>query len=194
MNRVAWLLVALGVTVGIYFLSRTKRGSVIVEEIADTTGEAVNKLAEFLDDEEGLRLDAYLDNATPPRWTIGRGHLILPSDKVRGQKLHPYGAITRITLAEADEFFARDTREATNAVDDAIDKLSTTNQRTAMISLAFNIGASAFRNSTLVKKFNAGDYIGAANEFSRWIYSGDKSKPNPVLVRRRERERQLFLS
>lgn len=38
----------------------------------------------------------------------------------------------------------------------------------AYVSLAYNIGDSAFCGSTLVKKLNAGDYAGACAEISRW--------------------------
>lgn len=59
----------------------------------------------------------------------------------------------------------------------------------AYISLAYNIGSSAFCSSTLVRKLNARDYAGACAEISRWVYvSGRKVQG---LVSRRERERKL---
>lgn len=144
----------------------------------------MDKLKDFLVGEEGLRLTAYPD--TGGAWTIGYGHLI-----VAGDGLYPYATKKTITQAEADAFFKKDTAEATHAVDNAVKALTTSNQYTALRSLAFNIGSTAFRNSTLVVKLNNGDKLGAANEFSRWIY--DNGVVNPVLVQRRERERQLFL-
>lgn len=194
MTRVHWLLIGLAGAIVLFALSRTRKGSVIIEEIADETGEAVSKLKAFLAGEEGERLTVYQDNATPPRWTVGVGHLIRETDKVRGQKLHPFGPITAITPEESDAFFAADTAEATEAVDGGVSRLATTNERTAMVSLAFNIGRTAFRNSTLLKLFNQGDKAGAADQFLRWVYSGDKTRPNPGLVSRRNRERELFLS
>lgn len=191
MKRLHWLLVGLGVAAVLFALSRTQRGAIIASEIV---GGTVNKLKAFIAGEEGERLNVYLDNATPPKWTVGVGHLVRETDKVRGQKLHPFGPITVITPEESEAFFAEDIRDAAEAVDGGVQRLATSNQRTAMISLAYNIGRTAFRNSTLLKKFNAGDVQGAANEFSRWIYSGDKTKPNAGLVARRERERQLFLT
>jgi len=49
----------------------------------------------------------------------------------------------------------------------------------ALVSLAYNIGPTAFCGSTLVKKLNAGDYQGACSEILRWRhYQGkDCSKP-----------------
>lgn len=52
----------------------------------------------------------------------------------------------------------------------------------AYVDLAYNIGPSAFCNSTLVKKLNVGDYAGACAEISRWV-------KQPQLKARRARER-----
>lgn len=194
MTRVHWLLIGLAGAIVLFALSRTRKGQVIIEEIADDTGEVVSKLKAFIAGEEGERLTVYLDNASPPKWTVGVGHLVLASDTVRGQKIHPFGPITVITPEESEMFFARDVAEASEAVDGGVKRLANSNERTAMISLAYNIGATAFRNSTLLKLFNAGDKQGAADQFHRWVYSGDKTKPNPGLVARRQRERELFLS
>ena len=64
------------------------------------------------------------------------------------------------------------------------------NQFDAMVSLAYNIGLGAFKNSTLLRQLNRGNFVGASQEFLRW----DKSngKPLPGLTRRREREKMLF--
>jgi lysozyme len=61
----------------------------------------------------------------------------------------------------------------------------------AYSSFAFNVGVNAFCKSTLVKKLNAGDYTGACNELSKWVYSGGKKYNG--LVKRREQERRLCL-
>lgn len=65
----------------------------------------------------------------------------------------------------------------------------TSSERSAYTSLTYNIGAGAFCRSTLVRKLNAGDYVGACAEISRW----DKAKGFrlPGLVRRRAAERAL---
>jgi lysozyme len=56
----------------------------------------------------------------------------------------------------------------------------------AYIDLSYNIGSSAFCNSTLVKKLNDGDYDGACDEILRW--NKFKGKPLPGLTRRRQSE------
>jgi lysozyme len=56
----------------------------------------------------------------------------------------------------------------------------------AYISLAYNIGPTAFCGSTLVKKLNAQDYSGACAEILRW----DRFKGQPLrgLTVRRQQE------
>lgn len=56
----------------------------------------------------------------------------------------------------------------------------------AYISLSYNIGSNAFCGSTLVRKLNAGDYVGACEQILRW----DKFKGQPLrgLIIRREAE------
>jgi lysozyme len=61
----------------------------------------------------------------------------------------------------------------------------------ALTSLAFNIGAGAFERSTLLRKLNAGDEAGAADEFLKWVFAGKVRSPG--LERRRAAERLLFL-
>ena len=76
-------------------------------------------------------------------------------------------------------------------------------QYAAILSLAYNVGVGAhdgvkgdLADSTLLAKFNAGDIAGAAGEFPRWCKAriGGELKTLPGLVRRRQRERALFLS
>jgi lysozyme len=63
-------------------------------------------------------------------------------------------------------------------------------QYSALASLAYNIGPTAFKNSTLVKKLNSGDMEGAAQEFAKWNKAG--GKPVEGLTRRRTAEQALF--
>jgi len=61
----------------------------------------------------------------------------------------------------------------------------------AMVDFTFNVGCGAFRKSTLLKKVNTGDMIGASNEFMKWTYVGKVQVRG--LIRRRTEERNLFL-
>jgi len=63
------------------------------------------------------------------------------------------------------------------------------NEYDSFVSLAYNIGPTAFCSSTLVRLLNAGDYAGACLQILRW----DKFKGKPLrgLTIRREKEYQL---
>lgn len=61
----------------------------------------------------------------------------------------------------------------------------------AYISLSYNIGSNAFCKSTLVRKLNAGDYVGACNQILRWDqFNG---KPLAGLTKRRQEEHKKCL-
>jgi lysozyme len=63
------------------------------------------------------------------------------------------------------------------------------NQKAAFLSFAFNVGNGAFCKSTLARKANAGDLMGACAELSRWVMAGGRELPG--LVKRRAAERHL---
>lgn len=65
------------------------------------------------------------------------------------------------------------------------------NQYGALVSFTYNLGAANLGKSTLLKKLNAGDYAGGANEFGKWNKAGGKVMAG--LTRRREAEKALFL-
>lgn len=66
------------------------------------------------------------------------------------------------------------------------------NQFDALVSFCYNLGMGNFKSSTLLKKINLGDFKGASEEFLKW----DKvnGKPLAGLTRRRQEEKELFLS
>ena len=131
---------------------------------------------------EGCYLQAYLCPANV--WTIGIGTTIYPNGvKVKkGDKC---------TLEQAHEYLAHDMIEFEKTVNDSVKVPLSQNQFDALVSLTYNIGQAAFGNSTLLKKLNAKDYQGAADQFLRWNKGGGKVLKG--LVRRREAERALFL-
>lgn len=132
--------------------------------------------------DEGLRLDAYRDVAGV--WTIGYGH----TPAYPGQ---------RITEAEAVELLRDDLAHAEAAVQAATHDVPTTDgQFSAMVSLAFNIGTGAFRQSTVLRKHRDRDYVGAAAAFLFWdkAHVGGRLVIMPGLERRRREERALYLS
>lgn len=68
----------------------------------------------------------------------------------------------------------------------------TQNEYDAYTSLAYNIGPTAFCNSTLVKELNVGNYVGACHEILHW----DKFKGKPLrgLTKRRQAEYQQCIT
>jgi len=126
---------------------------------------------------EGCRLVAYKCPAGV--WTIGWGSI--------GAGIHEG---VRWTQAQADERLARDVEAFQRQVAALIKGKATAAQLGAMTSLAYNIGITAFRNSTLLRLFNAGDIDGAAKQFGAWIRAGGKVLQG--LANRRADERRTF--
>jgi lysozyme len=171
-------LIALAIAGALYLFSKTKTGAAVTEAVTV-------RLARLILAEEGRRLTVYQD--TGGVWTIGDGHKVVPGDGI-----YPYGPKRSITASEADTLRNRDMGKALDTVTNFVRVPVATNMLLAMASLAYNIGSSAFGNSTLVKKLNAGTdpKIAAAAEFPRWVY--DNGKVDAILVKRRTRELNLF--
>lgn len=93
------------------------------------------------------------------------------------------------TEDQCNELLSGDLVAHSQGVQDCITEPLSDSELAADVSLAFNIGVSAFCNSTLARKQNAGDHAGACAEFSRWDKAGGKALPG--LTRRRAAERRL---
>ncbi|MFT0890926.1 lysozyme [Pseudochelatococcus sp. G4_1912] len=128
---------------------------------------------------EGLRLTAYRDAGGV--LTIGYGHT--GADVKAGQS---------ITQMQADALLQRDLIRFEQAVEKAITVPLTDNQFGALVSFAFNIGETAFVQSTLVKKLNSGDYNAVPSQLARWVSAGGKQLQG--LVNRRAAEAGLWVS
>lgn len=131
---------------------------------------------------EGLRLKAYQDVVGV--WTIGYGHT----------KTAKPGMV--ITEKEAEKLLRDDLAWAERAVFNGVKVAITQPMFDAMVSLCFNIGAGAFGRSTLLRKLNAGDYEGAAQQFRVWVKGTDPKTGKKItirgLVNRRADEEALF--
>ena len=124
---------------------------------------------------EGCKLTAYRDAVGVP--TIGYGH-------IKGVKMGQ-----KITQAQADQFLRDDLQWAENDVDTIAPKPLTENQRGALVSFTFNLGAGNLRK--LLKNGLAGvlERIGLFNK----ARVNGVLKPLKGLTRRREAERALFV-
>lgn len=149
------------------------------------TSEAGRK---FIQGFESCSLTAFHGKADRPNvWTIGWG-------RIHGVK---QGDVC--TQAQADAWFDEDLASFEKAVNDLVLVPLTQGQFNALVSFAYNVGsdidadtvAEGLGDSTLLKKLNAGDYAGAADEFLKW------NKANGIavngLTRRRKGEREMFL-
>lgn len=133
-----------------------------------------------------IQLEGY--SATPYRdaagWSIGFGHFIKPGE-----------SFTSITRDQALQLLAEDVHQAANVVNTLVRVPLTQAQFDALVCFVYNIGAGAFRRSTLLRELNAGNYAAVPSEMRRWRYetkpSGQKVE-NAALVARRETEAAMF--
>ena len=132
---------------------------------------------------EGLFLTAY--QCPAGIWTIGYGHTGLK---------HNDGTVKKgrkITSEQAEMLLGFDLNTKYGP---AVQKMLTVpvqqHEMDALVSFHFNTGSLG--KSTLLKKLNAGDRSGAAEEFLRWTRAAGKVLPG--LLRRRRAERHMFLT
>ncbi|MCY1340603.1 Lysozyme RrrD [compost metagenome] len=133
----------------------------------------------LIQDFEGLRLTAYRDSVGV--LTIGYGHT--GADVTSG---------LTIDRAEAERLLRDDLHDAEKAIGTLVRVPLSQGQFDALASFVFNLGSGNLQCSTLLRKLNAKDYAGAADEFPRWNKAGGKVLAG--LTRRRAAERALFLS
>jgi lysozyme len=127
---------------------------------------------------ERLRLTAYLPTKDDV-WTIGWGHT----------KTARKGMV--ITEKQAQKLLRQDLAWVRTTISTLVRVPLSQSQYDALASFIFNIGRTKFAKSTLLRKLNSGDYLGAANEFPRW--NKQKGKVLRGLTRRRKEERASFL-
>ncbi|MBF0783890.1 lysozyme [Muribacter muris] len=131
---------------------------------------------------EGCRRDPYQCPADV--LTVGIGSTAAGGEAIDPNRLYTYQEI-------ADRW-AKDLRAAEQCVNRyANGKRLPQGVFDALTSITFNVGCGAMRKSTMFRKANAGDYLGACNELPKWIYAGGKKLRG--LEIRREKEKHLCL-
>ena len=133
---------------------------------------------------EGFRAKAYKCPAGV--WTIGYG-----TTSRAGVGLEVVEGM-EITEAEAEYYLHKGLEKFAVEITGAITKPINENEFGAFVSLAYNIGSGAFKRSSALRYFNAGDKQKAANAMLLWNKAGGTVLKG--LVRRREAERKLFLT
>jgi lysozyme len=114
--------------------------------------------------------------------TIGWGHT-----NHHGRK---FDAASRWTAEECHAAFLEDMGGFEQAVRRLVTVPLMPWQFDALVSFTYNCGEGNLAKSTLLKKVNAGDFAGAAQEFKKWNKGGGKVLPG--LTRRRASESLLF--
>jgi lysozyme len=132
---------------------------------------------------EGLKLLPYLCSAKVP--TIGYGTTFYED----GRKVSLQDP--QITEARAEQLLATHLGAFAAKVEKMVSVPMTDNQFAALCSFAYNCGPANLASSTLLKKMNAQDYAGAAQEFEKWNKAGGKALTG--LTRRRQAEKALFM-
>ena len=138
----------------------------------------IDKLIELVSNFEGFSKKMYKDAAGYA--TIGFGH-----------KMKEGEALDRvISKDEALSLLKDDLVTAMDAVELFVVVPLTDPQFNALTSFVYNVGVSAFKKSTLLRKLNDGDYASVPKELIRWIHADGKILKG--LVNRREAEGKLF--
>lgn len=124
---------------------------------------------------------AYLDPVMIP--TIGWGTIQYPD----GKKVQMGDIRTR---KQCEAYLMHEIEQKAAGVANSVKVPLTQSMFDALTSFTYNVGLQAFRDSTVLRLLNAGDYSGAAAQFPRWVKGGGKTLPG--LVRRRDSEQALF--
>ena len=125
---------------------------------------------------EGCELEAYRCSADI--LTIGFGHT---SGVAEGQTC---------TSEEAESILVKDLEEFEGYVNNLVEQDLDQNQFDALVAWTFNLGPSNLKESTLLKKLNAGEFNLAPHEIKRWNRAGGEVLDG--LIRRRKAEALLF--
>ena len=130
---------------------------------------------------EGLRTEAYICPAGV--WTVGYGSI--------GDHVYPGLQVTEV---EAEVLLMQDLERFEDCVNEEINVPLTSNQFSALVSFAFNLGCGALHESTLRRRLNEGQDIETVirQEFPKWVYAGGQVLQG--LVNRRNAEIALAVS
>lgn len=150
---------------------------------------AVKLISEF----EGCRLMPYLCPADVA--TIGYGHALVGKNGLQlkgdvglaiAKQMYPLG----ITPEDAQDMLWADILDVAAQVDRLVAVSLTDNERSALVSFTFNLGAGALKNSTLLRRLNQGDKAAVPGELLKWTRGGGRVLLG--LVRRRKAEAAVW--
>ncbi len=144
---------------------------------------------------EGIRLAQHFEKCWEPM-TDGRfkAYRPVPNDPPTIGWGSTGPDITMATVwsqEQCDERFALQIGESAREVEQLVKVPLSQGQFDALCDFDYNDGEGNLEHSTLLKKLNAGDYEGAADQFLLWIKA--HGVPLLGLKRRRTAERAMFL-
>ncbi|WP_439327900.1 lysozyme [Lonepinella sp. BR2357] len=132
---------------------------------------------------EGCRTQAY--QCPAGYWTYGIGTAETSGEKIERNKTY--------TLQEIADSWVRNIKVAERCVNDyANGRRLPQGAFEASVSLTFNVGCGALKNSTLFRYARAGDIQAMCDQFPRWVYA--KGQKLAGLETRRKQEQALCLT
>lgn len=144
--------------------------------------------------EGGAQLSLYDDlGKGKGHCTIGVGHLV-HKGVCNGRIASERPFLKGIDPTEAKKLLRQDLIRIEAAVNGGITVALTQNQFDALVSFTFNVGATAFRHSTLRKLINSKQFGLASDEFLKWDKMTINGKKITIdgLTNRRIAEKALF--
>lgn len=126
---------------------------------------------------ESCLLSVYQDSKGV--WTIGWGHTAGIDENTPD-----------CTQEQADAWLKEDIQNAIDTVNNFLDVDLNDNQFSATVSLVYNEGNKPLKGH-FGTYLNDADFVGASNEFCKWVYCGGKILDG--LMTRRGAERNLFV-
>jgi lysozyme len=133
---------------------------------------------------EGFSPEPYHATRNESFLTIGYGSTKHPD----GSAIKPTDTLTR---KQAEEYMKNDLESYKRIMQRCVKVPLLEREFNAYASLAYNIGPTAFCNSTLVRLLNQGDYQGACKQILRW--DKQAGKPLKGLTIRRQEEYKVCI-
>jgi lysozyme len=144
---------------------------------------AIDLAAELVRIFEGFKSKPY--KCPAGIWTIGFGTTRYPD----GRKVKPTDS--SVDKSTAEIYLEDELEHSLSAVIRYCPKLVRSDNRLAAIAdFTYNLGIGALQTSTLRKRLNQQDWMGAKKELRKWVHGGGRVLPG--LVKRREIESKLL--